>query len=658
MRPRAVTVVLAIFAIAALTAFKPTSAPVTHIAIDGHGAGRVFQGIGALSAGASSRLLIDYPEPYRSQILDYLFKPHYGASLQHLKVEIGSDVNSTDGSEPSFARTRSEMSHPNFNRGYEWWLMEEAKTRNPNIILDSLAWGAPGWIGNGHYYSQDMADYEAKFIEGAQSHGLDMRYTGIWNETRYHADYIPMLAATLKRDHLSTKIVCCDLTGGEHRWKTVTDDMARDPAFRDAVGVIGVHAPDVMKPDPAAAAAMRTGKPLWASEDEFFYYSQTLPKKWSQFAESLAMIYNRNYIVDRITATEIWSPITSYYDNLPAPNSGLMLANTPWSGHYRVDPMIWVTAHTTQFASPGWRYIDSACGYLQGKGSFVTLRSPSGSDYSVMIETSQAEGPQRASFRITGGLSQGVVHVWETNAAKIFEHVADIVARHGAFTLTLDPQSVYSITTTTGQAKGDVVPPPDSPFPFPFTQNFDRVSFGRSPKYFSDQDGAFEVWPCKNRSGRCLAQVITHMPIPWGLTPDPFTMLGDASWTDYEVSSDVLAPAAGDVSLLGRIDSADFFAGHHARWPSGYVLTVAAGGKWQLLSAAYKGPTLTLAAGTVSFAANSWHRWSLRFDGSNVRALVDGRVIASVTDASHKAGMVGIGSGWNRAQFDNFRITR
>ena len=48
-----------------------------------------FEGIGGLSAGASSRLLFDYPEPQRSDILDLLFKPFEGASLDILKVEIG-----------------------------------------------------------------------------------------------------------------------------------------------------------------------------------------------------------------------------------------------------------------------------------------------------------------------------------------------------------------------------------------------------------------------------------------------------------------------------------------------------------------------------------------------------------------------------------------
>src|SRR5579883_2491049 len=99
----------------------------TAIVIDAHAPGRVFDGIGALSAGASSRLLIDYPEPQRSQILDYLFKPNYGAALQHLKVEIGGGVNSTDGTEPTHMRTPTDQ---NYSRGYEWWLMDQATIRS------------------------------------------------------------------------------------------------------------------------------------------------------------------------------------------------------------------------------------------------------------------------------------------------------------------------------------------------------------------------------------------------------------------------------------------------------------------------------------------------------------------------------------------------
>ena len=80
--------------------------------------GLTFDGIGALSGGgATSRLLPNYREPQRSHILDYLFLPHFGANLQMLKVEIGGDVQSTEGTEASHMHTRFEE---DYSRGYEW----------------------------------------------------------------------------------------------------------------------------------------------------------------------------------------------------------------------------------------------------------------------------------------------------------------------------------------------------------------------------------------------------------------------------------------------------------------------------------------------------------------------------------------------------------
>lgn len=83
----------------------------------------LFDGIGAISGGgAVSVFLRAYPESQRSQVLDYLFSPGVGASLQILKVEIGSDAQSTDGSEACHQRTSDEL---NFERGYEWWIMRK-----------------------------------------------------------------------------------------------------------------------------------------------------------------------------------------------------------------------------------------------------------------------------------------------------------------------------------------------------------------------------------------------------------------------------------------------------------------------------------------------------------------------------------------------------
>jgi len=63
----------------------------------------------------------DYEEPQRSTILDLLFKPNYGAALHLIKVEIGGDGQSTDGTEPSHMHDRDDLS---CKRGYEFWLLE------------------------------------------------------------------------------------------------------------------------------------------------------------------------------------------------------------------------------------------------------------------------------------------------------------------------------------------------------------------------------------------------------------------------------------------------------------------------------------------------------------------------------------------------------
>jgi len=37
---------------------------------------------------------------------------------------------------------------------------------------------------------------------------------------------------------------------------------------------------------------------------------------------------------------------------------------------------------------------------------------------------------------------------------------------------------------------------------------------------------------------------------------------------------------------------------------------------------------------------------------------MDGNQIADVTDSTHDHGMFGIGTGWNRGQFDNLAVTK
>ena len=86
------------------------SAPTT-IPLDFSTPGASFEGIGALSGGGVTRLLIDYDPALQADILDVLFKPNAGASLQIIKVEIGGDSALFPPGPPHGARPRP-LTHP------------------------------------------------------------------------------------------------------------------------------------------------------------------------------------------------------------------------------------------------------------------------------------------------------------------------------------------------------------------------------------------------------------------------------------------------------------------------------------------------------------------------------------------------------------------
>ena len=56
----------------------------------------------------------------------------------------------------------------------EYWLMAEAKKRNPKVRTYVLSWGVPGWIANGTeigdsgpYFTEDNIRYQTSFVKGA-----------------------------------------------------------------------------------------------------------------------------------------------------------------------------------------------------------------------------------------------------------------------------------------------------------------------------------------------------------------------------------------------------------------------------------------------------------------------------------------------------------
>jgi len=643
------------------------------ITLDLDSGGRVYEGMGAISGGGgTSRLLVDYPAAERNEILDYLFRPQYGASLDILKVEIGGDTHSSNGAEPSHMRTPDEV---DCNRGYEWWLMKEAKKRHPDITLYGLAWGAPGWFEGG-YWSEDSIDYFIEWLDCAEKHHLEIDYMGGRNEREPSLEwFVDFRRALDENGYEDVQLVAADEAGTQRN----VDYLKENQEYAEAVDVIGVHYPCSVDRCTPNADAVASGKRIWASESGWNHYLTG--------AKRLGSEINHQYVDSRMTAFINWPLTFSWYPTVQYQNSGLMKANEPWSGHYDVGTSLWTVAQTAQFADPGWSYVDSGSVYLTAGngakgygGTAVTLVEPApepeaeagdeGRDWSVVAETTAATEPQTVRFDVGEGLAATPLSVRSTvleggSDADWFAEEASPALVDGAFEVTLEPNRVYTFSTVTDATKGGATSPASKPMDYD-SDKFEGYPLGQSPTYMSDMEGAFETAQCQHRGGKCLRQVITKTPIAWMRTPYPITLYGDISWQDYRMATDVLLEDQASVAIAARITNE-----YNSTWrPSlnlwnGYWFWIDDSGRWRLerrptqQRPPAQNPTVVLASGTLpdGFGTDRWHRLTLDVQGSRITAAVDGEAVASVTDTSIPNGQVGMAvDTYANAQFDNFTV--
>ncbi len=628
----------------------------TPIRIDARGTGRTFDGVGAISGGGgNTRLLRDYPAKQRGEILDYLFKPGYGASIQLLKIEIGGDANSTDGSEPSVEHARGAV---NCNAGYEFWLAEQAKLRNPKIKLYALAWAAPGWIGGGKFWSPEMVDYLMTWMSCAQAHGLTIDYLGGWNERGFDKAWYENLHSVLAAKYPHTQVV-----GDDSDWE-VADAITGDPAFAKAIDIVGVHY-SCHGGDGGDANSchstqngLATGKPLWDSENG--------SQDDDTGAGALIRAITRGYIDAKMTALLNWPLIAAITSNLPYPTVGLMVAGEPWSGNYSTGKSLWVTAHIAQFTQPGWQFLDGASGYLGGdrtQGSYISLRSPTGGDWSTVVEATTATAPSTGLFRLGGDLAHKPVHVWASNLNSTtdgdqFVKMADLIPDgSGSLQFTFRPGFVYTLSSLgRGVGKGAAIAPQASHLRLPYRDNFDGYTPGQEARYLSDMQGSFEVQTCAaGRAGSCLQQMAAVKPIEWQDDSDAFTLLGDPSWTDYVISVDALLVKPGTLEVIGRAGTQKRPQSHQ----QSYLLQISDTGAWTVMKSDTSGKRTTLASGASSpLGVGRWHQLGLSFRDDSITALIDGKRLTALKDKSYPSGQVGLGlTSYDTDQFDNLSIT-
>jgi len=636
----------------------PSAGPIT---LDRNGAAQTFDGLGAISGGgATTRLLVDYPEVQQQQILDYLFKPNFGASLQILKVEIGGDLLTTDGSESSHMHDNETI---DLRAGYEWWLMGEAKRRNPEIKFYGLPWAFPGWIGNDlqtgaqnitatpYDHPEQTVRYMLEWVRGAKSeYNFDIDYLGIWNESPSDATYVKMLRAALDAAGFhNTRIVAQD--GGAQ----ICNAMHNDAEYAAAVDVIGLHYPGDWGSwfDPCTTL----GKPVWASEESSSYDDANGAACWARVVHS-------HYALRNITASIMWNLLGSYYPGTSWYASSMLTADQPWSGWYGVRgagstlqlPVVWATAHVTQFAKIGWRYLRNSMGSgeLHGGGYYTTLVNSSNSDFALHVvknsfdhaactrpalppseETVEAE---TVTFVLAPSMGLGdhpTLACWRSNfeleEPVFFEQQPDIAVQNGRFTLRVNVGDYFTVTTVRTATRGSfatAVPPSQPRSPIPVVDDFEAVATSQQPRLWSQMLGAFEVHPdSSNASNKVLRQMGSQIPISnWRgrFSNMPGTIVGMREWQDVSISVRFRLPPVNSAACVAtRVD-----------WTFnvGVVLCVGGQGAWNLTYGnSVPDSTDPIVSGhlTHTLEPDIWHTVKLSTLSTIASAYLDGVVLFS-----------------------------
>ena len=192
--------------------------------------------------------------------------------------------------------------------------MEQAKARNPNIKLYGLAWGAPGWIGNGNFWSTDMINYLLVLAGLRQAARADHRLPRRLERARLQHPWYEQLRSALNSNGYSDmKIV-----GADSGWWTA-NDVDTNSAFapRSTSSARTTPAGTGRRADQLPGAVERHHlRQAAVGERERLATTTTTARK------PLARGINRGYIDGKMTAYLNWPIDRRDHPEPPVPDDG------------------------------------------------------------------------------------------------------------------------------------------------------------------------------------------------------------------------------------------------------------------------------------------------------------------------------------------------
>ncbi|WP_282701781.1 GH59 galactosidase [Streptomyces sp. CC219B] len=374
--------------------------------------GLTYKGLGLLSCNSTSNLLMDYKAEHPARYWE-LVRVLFGGKnplINHVKVEMGSDTNTSTGSDPATMRTPDELADASRSPGFQ--LAADAKTVNPRLKVSILRWVMPRWVqtewnkGTGHdemykWYKETILDayekygYMADYVnpDTNETHSPDVSFikwykNALVNDTDFADPRYGLPAgkrAEAARAYHRIKIVASD----ENTTKNIGPALLTDAELFGMVDAVGYHytTDDRLDGTPDSATyrpytKLATGDNTYGQDKEVWYSEGTGSFGATEYrvnntegpngastgiggVQSALDLANRSvkgYANSKRTHYVFQPAIGSFYEGAQYSHKELVSARDPWSGHIRYDAAVYVMRHFTQFARTGWENDSNTAG--------------------------------------------------------------------------------------------------------------------------------------------------------------------------------------------------------------------------------------------------------------------------------------------------------
>lgn len=413
----------------------------------------------------------------------------------------------------------------------------------------------------------------------------------------------------------------------------------------------------------------------------------------------------KSYVKSRRSLYLFQPAVSAYYPGVNYSHKELIADNRPWSGFFDVDNVgLQCMKHFTDFAKAGWddenawRYLTSACDSGVGgtenldhnreAPSYMTLVSPDKQNYSIIfVNDSSQSRTYHVSIKNIGQRRDQSLDIWESIGPKAVEDAYDsrikrvrqtIVPIDQKVDILVKPHSMITATTLDlkhdeeviyhrlGSANADrVLTEEDGKL---YSDDFQYTAYpadylslrGNTPRYTTDQGGAFEVVQAGDKN--VLQQMISekYRALDWEYSYAPSLTFGDDHWTNYTVDVRIKfdnhtwqnSPTGNYFGIglreltdvKGRLESAP------------YVFKVFIDGACQLI----KEDRVVELGYVDNLDLSLEHQVAFSADGNHLVARLDNQIVFDFVDTDNPkfSGRVKLGSGYYHTQISEVTVKK